>query len=113
MSEATFEGVHLTESAIKQLKLVLASEPETETRLRLFVEPGGCSGLRYQFFTDENTDDKDTIFPFDGVEVVIDNKSLPYLAGATLDWEDSIMSQRFVIDNPNAQDTCACGDSFN
>jgi len=114
MSETTFEGIRLTESAVTKLKVLLETEQsETEIRLRLYVEPGGCSGLRYDFFPDDTLGANDVVFPFDGVEVVVDNKSLPYLGGSTLDWEDTIMRQRFIIDNPNAQGTCACGDSFN
>ncbi len=114
MSETTFEGIHLTDSAVNKLKVLLETEQSEERiRLRLYVEPGGCSGLRYDFFPDEKLEASDKIFPFDGVEVVVDNKSLPYLDGSTLDWEDTIMRQRFVIENPNAQGTCACGDSFN
>ncbi|MEY2676386.1 MAG: hypothetical protein RIT51_782 [Actinomycetota bacterium] len=114
MSETTFEGIRLTEPAVNKLKVLLETEQtDLEIRLRLYVEPGGCSGLRYDFFPDETLNSDDVVYPFDGVEVVVDKKSLPYLDGSTLDWEDTVMRQRFVIDNPNAQGTCACGDSFN
>ena len=114
MSETTFEGIRLTEPAVNKLKVLLETElTDLEIRLRLYVEPGGCSGLRYDFFPDETLNADDVVYPFDGVEVVVDKKSLPYLDGSTLDWEDTVMRQRFVIDNPNAQGTCACGDSFN
>lgn len=114
MSETTFEGIRLTEPAVNKLKVLLETEQtDLEIRLRLYVEPGGCSGLRYDFFPDETLNSDDVVYPFDGVEVVVDKKSLPYLEGSTLDWEDTVMRQRFVIDNPNAQGTCACGDSFN
>lgn len=114
MSETVKEGIHLTDSAINKLKVLLETEEAAQDlRLRLYVEPGGCSGLRYDFFMDEKLDDNDQVYPFDGIEIVVDKKSLPYLDGSTLDWEDTVMRQRFVIDNPNAQGTCACGDSFN
>lgn len=113
MSETT-TGVILTEPAVAKLKQFIEAEvSENPLRLRLYVEPGGCSGLRYQFFFDEDLAETDNITTFDGVEVVIDNKSMPYLDGASIDYEDTISKQGFVIDNPNAQGTCACGDSFN
>jgi iron-sulfur cluster assembly accessory protein len=76
------------------------------------VQPGGCSGLRYQLFFDERSLDGDVVSDFGGVEVVVDRMSAPYLAGATIDFADRIDAQGFTIDNPNAQGSCACGDSF-
>lgn len=113
MSE-TMTGVKLTDPAVAKLKQFIDAESsETQLRLRLHVEPGGCSGLRYQFYFDEALADTDTVTAFGDVEVVVDFRSMPYLDGATIDYEDTISKQGFVIDNPNAQDTCACGDSFN
>ena len=80
--------------------------------LRIAVQPGGCSGLRYQLFFDERSLDGDQIFDFDGVKVVVDRMSLPYLGGATIDFVDTIEKQGFTIDNPMATGSCACGDSF-
>ena len=76
------------------------------------MQPGGCSGLRYQLFFDERSLDGDVVTDFDGVEVVVDRMSAPYLAGATIDFVDTIEQQGFTIDNPNARGSCACGDSF-
>jgi iron-sulfur cluster assembly accessory protein len=80
--------------------------------LRVAVQPGGCSGLRYQLFFDERQLDGDVVAHFAGVGVVTDRMSAPYLAGATIDFVDTIEAQGFTIDNPNAQGSCACGDSF-
>ena len=84
--------------------------------VRVAVQPGGCSGLRYQLFFDERSLDGDLVseFPTDtgAVEVVVDRMSAPYLTGATIDFADRIDAQGFTIDNPNAQGSCACGDSF-
>jgi iron-sulfur cluster assembly accessory protein len=77
------------------------------------VQPGGCSGLRYQLFFDERQLDGDVVADFDGVSVVTDRMSAPYLKGASIDFVDTIEKQGFTIDNPNATGSCACGDSFN
>jgi iron-sulfur cluster assembly accessory protein len=76
------------------------------------VQPGGCSGLRYQLFFDERTLDGDELHDFGGVKVVVDRMSVPYLSGAVIDFVDTIEKQGFTIDNPNATGSCACGDSF-
>lgn len=76
------------------------------------MEFGGCSGLIYQLFFDEQLEEVDSVVEFNGVEVVVDQMSVPYLDGASIDFEDSIQKQGFTIDNPNAAGSCACGDSF-
>ncbi|MCU1601701.1 MAG: uncharacterized protein JWO22_2410, partial [Frankiales bacterium] len=77
------------------------------------VQPGGCSGLRYQLFFDERSLDGDVVQEFgSGVKVVTDRMSVPYLSGATIDFVDTIEKQGFTIDNPNAGGSCACGESF-
>ena len=81
-------------------------------RVRVAVQPGGCSGLRYQLFFDERYLDGDQTYEFGGVEVIVDRMSGPYLEGATIDFSDTIEKQGFTIDNPNAGGSCACGDSF-
>ena len=65
----------------------------------------------YQLFFDEQLEEIDAIVSFDGVEVVVDPMSVPYLDGASIDFEDTIQKQGFTIDNPNADGSCACGDS--
>jgi iron-sulfur cluster assembly accessory protein len=104
--------VNLTEVAATKVKALLEQEGRDDLRLRIAVQPGGCSGLRYQLFFDERSLDGDVVNDFDGVEVVVDRMSAPYLTGATIDFADRIDAQGFTIDNPNAQGSCACGDSF-
>lgn len=77
------------------------------------MQPGGCAGLRYQLFFDDRTLDGDLVDDYDGVNLVVDRMSAPYLTGATIDFADTIEQQGFTIDNPNAKGSCACGDSFN
>lgn len=105
-------GILLTQSAIDKVRALIQQESEEGLALRIAVEPGGCSGLKYQFFFDTNRMDSDTVTRYDGFDLVIDDASVKYLIGATVDYQDSISKQGFTIDNPNAQNCCACGDSF-
>ena len=106
------DGIVLTDTAADKVRGLLDAEGRQDLALRVAVQPGGCSGLRYQLFFDERTLDGDVRKDFDGVEVVTDRMSAPYLTGATIDFVDSIEKQGFTIDNPNATGSCACGDSF-
>ncbi|SDU81401.1 iron-sulfur cluster insertion protein ErpA [Arcanobacterium phocae] len=112
MSEIATHAVSLTDVAAAKVKSLLEQEGRDDLRLRVAVQPGGCSGLMYQLYFDERLLDGDAIANFDGVEVVVDRMSVPYLEGATIDFADSIERQGFTIDNPNAQGSCACGESF-
>jgi iron-sulfur cluster assembly accessory protein len=109
---APANSVLLTDPAATKVKSLIAQEGRTDLALRIAVQPGGCSGLRYQLFFDERTLDGDISVDFDGVKVVVDRMSTPYLAGATVDFVDTIEKQGFTIDNPNAGGSCACGESF-
>ncbi|MCY9784795.1 iron-sulfur cluster assembly accessory protein [Nocardiopsis sp. EMB25] len=111
-SEVT-EGIILTDEASAKVRALLEQEGRDDLRLRVAVQPGGCSGLRYQLYFDERDLDGDVVTDFGGVEVVTDRMSSPYLVGATIDFVDTIEKQGFTIDNPNATGSCACGDSFN
>ena len=110
--ETVTDGILLTETAAAKVKGLLDQEGRDDLALRVAVQPGGCSGLRYQLFFDERALDGDVRKDFSGVEVVVDRMSVPYLAGATIDFVDTIEKQGFTIDNPNATGSCACGDSF-
>lgn len=106
------DGVVLSEEAASKVKALLEGEGRDDLSLRIAVQPGGCSGLRYQLFFDERQLDGDVVKSYDGVSVVTDRMSAPYLTGATIDFVDTIEKQGFTIDNPNATGSCACGDSF-
>ena len=108
----TTHGVLLSDVAAAKVKSLLEQEGRDDLRLRVGVQPGGCSGLIYQLYFDERTLDGDLVRDFDGVEVVVDRMSAPYLEGASIDFADTIEKQGFTIDNPNAGSSCACGDSF-
>jgi len=108
----TPQTVVLTDTAAQKVKALLDQEGRDDLRLRVAVQPGGCSGLRYQLFFDERSLDGDQVTAFGSVQVVVDRMSVPYLGGATIDFVDTIEKQGFTIDNPNATGSCACGDSF-
>lgn len=106
------DGVLLTDAAALKVKNLLEAEGRDDLTLRVAVQPGGCSGLRYQLFFDDRSLDGDVVKDFGGVGVVTDRMSAPYLMGAVIDFVDTIEKQGFTIDNPNATGSCACGDSF-
>ena len=105
-------GVSLTDGAALKVRNLLDQEGRDDLRLRVAVQPGGCSGLIYQLFFDERLMEDDLVREFSGVELVVDKMSSPYVDGATVDFEDTIQKQGFTIDNPNAEGSCACCDSF-
>lgn len=105
-------NVALTAQAAQKTRELLEREGRTDLRLRLQVSPGGCSGLIYGLHFDDRLLDGDAVMDFDGLEVVVDKMSSPYLGGAVVDFEDTISKQGYSIDNPNAGGSCACGDSF-
>jgi len=106
------DSINVSDAASAKVKALLEQEGRDDLALRIAVQPGGCSGLRYQLFFDERTLDGDVVTDFDGVSVVVDRMSVPYLNGAVIDFVDTIEKQGFTIDNPNATGSCACGDSF-
>ncbi len=111
--QITSTGIALTPVAADKVAALLQQEGRDDLALRVAVQPGGCSGLRYQLYFDDRALEGDTITTFGSVKVVTDKMSTPYLMGASIDFVDTIQKQGFTIDNPNAQGSCACGDSFN
>lgn len=104
--------VSLTSAAATKVRELAAQEGSAEVALRLEVQPGGCAGFRYGLFFDDDIVPTDIVDEFDGVRVVCDPMSAPYLKGVVIDWRESLQQSGFVIENPNAQSSCACGDSF-
>ncbi|GAA0188380.1 HesB/IscA family protein [Glutamicibacter creatinolyticus] len=111
-TELPTHEVNLSDVAAEKVRSLLDQEGRDDLRLRIAVQPGGCSGLIYQLYFDERMLDGDHVREFDGVEVIVDKMSVPYLNGASIDFEDTISKQGFTIDNPSAGGSCACGDSF-
>jgi iron-sulfur cluster assembly accessory protein len=111
-TESKAHGVNLTEAAALKVRALINQEGRDDLRLRLAVQSGGCAGLRYEMYFDERVLDGDAIVEFGDVELIVDRKSVPFVDGAVIDFEDTIAKQGFQIDNPNASGSCACGDSF-
>ena len=105
--------VVMTDAAASKAHALLEQEGRDDLSLRISVQPGGCSGLRYQLFFDDRSLDGDLVTDFGGVNLAVDRMSAPYVEGASIDFVDTIEKQGFTIDNPNATGSCACGDSFN
>ncbi|HEY6530728.1 MAG TPA: iron-sulfur cluster insertion protein ErpA [Acidimicrobiales bacterium] len=104
--------ITLTDTASLKVKELLAQEGEDGLMLRVAVRPGGCSGFSYEMFFDTEKDNDDLVDETTGVPVVVDPSSAQLLSGATLDYKDGLQGAGFAIDNPNAQKTCGCGQSF-
>lgn len=104
--------ITLTESAQAKIKEVLADE-SPESRLRMFVQGGGCSGFSYGFTIDDEHNEDDFEIPTSSQPVLVDSMSIQYLQGATVDYVEDLQGSRFSINNPQAQSTCGCGSSFN
>jgi len=105
--------IKVSESAATKVRELLEREaPEQPMALRIAVQPGGCSGLRYALYFDDAISEKDQTIEEHGVKVVVDKMSAPYLLGAEIDYIDSLQQSGFTINNPQAKGSCACGDSF-
>jgi iron-sulfur cluster assembly protein len=106
--------IHLTERAAKKIIALLGKEGVSAESggLRVGVQGGGCSGLSYAMRLDTQARDRDKIFEEFGARIFVDPKSLLYLNGTTLEYEETLMRQGFVFQNPNAARNCGCGSSF-
>jgi len=104
--------ISLTEMAASKVKQLLEQEGRSDIALRVAVQPGGCSGLRYAMYLDDEVSDGDVAEEQFGVRLVVDRMSVPYLNEAKIDFVDSLEQSGFTIDNPMAQGGCACGHSF-
>jgi iron-sulfur cluster assembly protein len=108
------KGVHLTDRALKRIRVAMAKENISPDQggLRLGVQGGGCSGLSYNIRFDTQPRERDRVYDYDGVRVFVDPKSFIYLNGMTLDYEETLMRQGFNFINPNSTKSCGCGSSF-
>ena len=105
--------IALSESAAGKVRELIDQEGRTDIALRVAVQPGGCSGLRYSMYLDDQLSESDVSAEQFGVRVVVDRMSVPYLKEAKVDFVDTLEQSGFTIDNPMAQGSCACGHSFN
>ena len=104
--------VKLTEVAVSQLRKVIAEEGRDDIGLRVFVSPGGCSGLSYGMSLEEKADEGDFQVQQEGRNIFVDEFSANYVKGAQIDFVNGLMGAGFTVQNPNAKKSCACGQSF-
>ena len=102
----------LSDAAADKVKSLIEAEGNPDLVLRVAVRPGGCSGYSYEMFFDTDVAADDVRTEYGGVTVVIDPASAPHLGGASLDFNDGLQGAGFSIENPNANRTCGCGQSF-
>ena len=101
-----------TDNAAMKVAQLIEEEGNTDLKLRVFVQGGGCSGFQYGFTFDEVVNEDDTTMVKNGVQLLIDSMSYQYLVGAEIDYKDDLEGAQFVIKNPGATSTCGCGSSF-
>ena len=111
-TEQTRTVISLTDSAVSKVGELIKQEGNSELALRVAVRPGGCSGYSYEMFFDSEFADDDMVSQYGDVKVVVDPASAPLIQGATLDFKDGLQGAGFSINNPNAQRSCGCGQSF-
>ena len=102
----------VTDAAVNKVRSLVEEESNPDLKLRVFVTGGGCSGFQYGFTFDELAAEDDALIDVDGVTVLVDSMSYPYLMGARVNYEEGLAGSKFVIENPNAATTCGCGSSF-
>ncbi len=110
--DAAREAVRLTAKAVEMAKQALKKRGTPDAALRLGVRGGGCSGVSYAIEFSDRIRERDRLFDFDGLRVVVDPKSLVYLRGSVLDYEVQLMQHGFKFQNPNEKGSCGCGESF-
>lgn len=111
--QTTTQTVLLTQPAVNAVRNIMVEKNLQGYALRLFISGGGCSGYQYGLAFDNNTREDDLIIETEGIKLIVDEVSIKYLQGATVDYVDGITASGFKISNPNAESTCGCGQSFN
>jgi iron-sulfur cluster assembly protein len=104
--------IQLTQRAIDKVKEILETQDPKPAGLRIAVVGGGCSGFNYSMAFENNPGLLDKVYQFDGLKVFIDQASLLYLEGASVDFVETLEAAGFKFDNPNVRSTCGCGSSF-
>jgi len=104
--------ITISDNAVIKIKDILNSEQKSDGYIRVGIKGGGCSGFTYVLDIEESQKENDQVLDYDGVKVLVDSKSMVYLAGTELDYTDGLNGAGFIFNNPNAQRTCGCGNSF-
>ncbi len=105
-------NISFSNRAADKVKALIAAEGLDVLHLRVFITGGGCNGFSYGFTFDEDVQDDDAVVERDGVNMLIDSMSYPYLEGAEVDYVEDLSGAQFIVTNPNAESTCGCGNSF-
>ena len=111
-SDKATQSIDLTDNAHARIENVMGSNKELGSKFRVYVTGGGCSGFQYGFKFDSEEAFDDDVIEFDNFSILLDSMSYTYLFGSTLDFVEDLSGSKFVIENPNAQTTCGCGESF-
>ncbi len=114
MEATTFDPLSMTfsDAAARKVRKLIAEEDNDNLKLRVFVTGGGCSGFEYGFTFDEDIEEDDTQIDNGDAALLVDALSYQYLAGSVIDYKEDLQGSRFTVDNPNADTTCGCGNSF-
>jgi iron-sulfur cluster assembly protein len=110
--QTDLEQIELTPAAASAVQALMDKRSLADHALRLYISGGGCSGYQYGMALDSNIRSQDTVFEQHGVKLIVDEVSIEYLRGATVDYVDEVMGSGFKIQNPNAVSSCGCGSSF-
>lgn len=106
--------IKVSETAKQKVVALMTEEGFDATKdfVRVGVKSGGCSGLSYELNFDDKSDETDKVFEDNSIRIIVDKKSFLYLVGTTLEYSGGLNGKGFVFNNPNAQRTCGCGESF-
>ena len=104
--------IQISDTAKTRLLYLLEQDSSNNSFVRVGVESGGCSGLSYKLDFDNSQNDEDELIEHNGIKLLINKKSILYLAGTILEFSDGLNGKGFVFNNPNAHRTCGCGESF-
>lgn len=108
----TQEALQIGDGAVTRIKALIENEGNPDLKLRISITGGGCSGFQYNFSLDDTVNDDDVLYERDGINVVVDETSIPFINGTLLDFKTDLMGNYFTMENPNATSTCGCGSSF-
>lgn len=101
-----------SDAAAQKVRSLIDEDDNDNLKLRVFVTGGGCSGFEYGFTFDEDVEEDDTQIANGDVALLVDAMSYQYLAGSKIDYKEDLQGSRFTVENPNAETTCGCGNSF-
>lgn len=111
LHSASTLNLSLTEKAAEKVKAAMEKQGKPDAGLRIYVSGGGCSGFQYGLAFDKKSD-RDHVIEMHGVKILVDEESARYLDGSEIDYVESVMGEGFMVNNPNAVETCGCGHSF-